>query len=74
MRPDKNTVRQLLSLSDDELIAVIKKLCEDNRIDSSTFSIGKREFGILRTVLANASDADIEAFLKYFTGGNKNGR
>ena len=73
MQPDKNTVRQLLSLSDSELLSVIKKLCEENNVDPK-FKIGPGEIAMLRTGLSRASDSDIEAFLKYFSGGKRNGR
>jgi len=71
--PDKNTVRQLLRLSDAELLSVIKKLCADNNIDTSSIRLGLGEMAILRTVLSSASDADIERFLKHLTGGGRNG-
>lgn len=74
MRPDKNTVKQLLELSDEELLCVIRKICADNRIDISSMKIGLPEIGILRAVLANASDEDIGRFLKYLGGGISDGR
>ena len=74
MLPDKNTVKQLLQLSDDELLAVIKKLCSDNNINISSVSLGLSEVRMLRTVLMNASEADIERFLSFLGGGKNNGR
>jgi len=73
MRPDKNTVNRLLALSDEELLSVIKKLCADNNVDTSTLKLGMNEMRMLRAVLMNASDSDIESFLKYFAGGRNNG-
>ena len=74
MLPDKNTVRQLLNLSDEELLSVIKKLCSDNNINLSSVNLGLSEVKMLRTVLMNASDADIARFLSYLGGGKNNGR
>lgn len=74
MRPDKNTVKQLLGLSDEELLGVIQRICADNRIDISSMRIGLPEIGILRSVLASASDEDIGRFLKYLGGGASDGR
>ncbi len=74
MRPDKNTVKQLLLLPDDELLLMVKGLCAENKIN---MNIGKSEIAMLRTVLSNASDADIERFLSVLFsskgGGKGNG-
>ncbi len=68
MTPDKNTVKNLISLSDEEMISVIIKICNDNGIDYSRLGLGKGTMGILRSVLSNASDADIERFLGSLKG------
>ena len=73
MTPDKNTVKQLLKLSDGELLSVIRQICADNNVDLSRINIGIKEVAMLRMVLMNASDADIERFLSYLGGGKKNG-
>lgn len=73
MMPDKNTARQLLSLSDEELLFTVRKICSDNNIDTSRMNIGIPEMRMLKTVLKNASDSDIERFISYFAGGKKNG-
>ena len=73
MTPDKNTVKQLLKLSDAELLSVIHQICADNNVDLSKMKIGLKEVGMLRMVLMNANDADIEKFLSYLGGGKKNG-
>ena len=74
MLPDKNTVKQLLTLSDTEMLSVIKKLCAENNIALPSEKLGVSEVRMLKTVLASASDSDIEKFLSYLCGGKKNGR
>lgn len=71
MKPDKNTVKQLLTLNDSELEAVIRKICADNGIDAAAIGLSKSTVGILRGVLANASEKDIENFLSALGGKGK---
>ncbi len=74
MKPDRNTVKKMLALSDEELLAVIEKLCRDNNIDTSRLGLSKGSIGILRGVLQNAGERDIERFLSVLGNGGGNGR
>ncbi len=69
MKPDKNTVNQMLKLSDAELLAVIKKICRENNIDTSRIGLSEGSVGMLRGVLSRASDRDIERFMSAFGNG-----
>lgn len=73
MKPDKNTVKQLLMLSDEDLEGAIRKICDENGLDAAAIGLNKKTIGILRVVLANASDADIDNFLSAL-GARKGGK
>ena len=73
---DKNSINMLLSLNDDQLTKVIKKIASDAGIDPTTLNIGSKELLGLRTALSGATDSDIARageLLKQFKNGNKNG-
>lgn len=74
MNPDKSTVNKLLALDNVELEAVIRKICTDNGIDPAGIGLGPKTVGMLRQVLSNASDADLESFISVLArrkGGRK---
>lgn len=74
MNPDRSTVNKLLSLDNAELEAVIRKICTDNGIDPRSIGLGPGTVGMLRQVLSNASDADIQNFISVLArrnGGRK---
>ena len=74
MNPDRNTVNKLLSLNDSELEAMIRKICAENGIDAKSLGLGPESIGMLRAVLSNASERDIQNFLSVLSrrkGGKK---
>lgn len=74
MNPDKGTVNKLLALDNTELEAVIRRICTDNGIDPDSIGLGPNTVGMLRQVLSNASDADLQGFLSVLArrrGGRK---
>ena len=74
MNPDRNTVNKLLSLNDSELEAMIRKICAENGIDSKSLGLGPESIGMLRAVLSNANEKDIQNFLSVLSrrkGGKK---
>ena len=74
MNPDRNTVNKLLSLNDSELEAMIRKICAENGIDAKSLGLGPESIGMLRAVLSNANERDIQNFLSVLSrrkGGKK---
>lgn len=74
MNPDRSTVDKLLALNDAELEAMIRKICADNGIDPRSIGLDRNTVGMLRQVLSNASDSDLQGFLSVLArrkGGRK---
>ena len=74
LNPDRNTVNKLLSLNDSELEAMIRKICAENGIDAKSLGLGPESIGMLRAVLSNANERDIQNFLSVLSrrkGGKK---
>ena len=72
MNFDKKSLSKLLSLSDEELIKVLKDIAKESGINPDTLKIGKGDIIKIRTFLAMASDEDIARVLSKF-GGKNNG-
>lgn len=70
MNFDKKSLSKLLSLSDEELTAVLKKLAKESGANVDTLNISKSDLIKVRTFLAVASDDDIAQLLSKF-GGKK---
>lgn len=70
MNFDKKSLSNLLSLSDEELVAVLKKLAQESGVNADNLQIGKGDIIKIRTFLAMASDDDISRLLSRF-GGKK---
>lgn len=74
MNPDRSTVNKLLALDNAELEATIRKICADNGIDANAIGLNASTVGMLRQVLASASDADLQGFISVLArrkGGRK---
>lgn len=72
MNFDKKSLNKLLSLSDDELIKVLKDIAKEAGVDSDKLSIGRADAMKIRAFLSVASDDDIARILSGF-GGKYNG-
>ncbi len=70
MNFDKKSLSNLLSLSDEELVAVLKKLAQESGVNADNLQIGKGDIIKIRTFLTMASDDDISRLLSRF-GGKK---
>ena len=70
MNFDKNSLSKLLSLSDEELIKVIKDIAKEAGVDSENLKIGRGDIIKIRAFLSMASDDDIANLLTRF-GGKK---
>lgn len=72
MTLDKKNVDMLLSLDDQRLSFIIKKLAEDAGIPKSSISLGANELNGIRSALSMATDSDIlratELIEKYKSG------
>ena len=73
MMLDKRSVEMLLRLSDDQLIAVIKKLASDAGIDTSSLNISGAQIASIRQALSVATDEDLKratSLIDKFRGSN----
>ena len=70
MNFDKKSLSKLLSLSDEELIKVIKDIAKETGINSENLKIGSGDIIKIRTFLSVASEDDIARLLTRF-GGKK---
>lgn len=70
MNFDKNSLNKLRSLSDEELIKVLKDIAAEAGIDSENFKIGKSDLMKIRVFLSVANDDDIAQLITRF-GGQK---
>ena len=71
---DKRAIDMLLTLDDQKLALVIKKIAADAGIDPSSVNIGERELAGLRAALSGATDGDIARageLLKQYKNGKK---
>lgn len=73
MNPDRSTVNKLLALDNAELEAVIRKICKENGIDPMSIGLSDEKVAMLRAVLSNADDSDIQSFLSVL-GKRKGGK
>ena len=74
MNPDRSTVNKLLALDNAELESMIRTICAENGIDPNGIGLRPETVGMLRQVLSNASDADLQRFLSVLArrkGGRK---
>lgn len=70
MNFDKNSLNKLRSLSDEELIKILKDIAKEAGIDSENLKIGKGDVMKIRAFLSVASDDDIAQLITRF-GGQK---
>ena len=59
MMLDKKAIDMLLTLDDQRLAIVIKKLAMDAGIPAESINLGPRELNGIRSALAGATDGDI---------------
>lgn len=59
MQLDKRTLQKMLSLSDEQLTAVIRTLAESSGLDLSSFNIRPDDINSIRTALSGATDEDL---------------
>ncbi len=72
MNFDRNSIKKLLALNDEELAAVISEIALEAGVDTSSFSVKKADLAKIRALLSMASDKEIADFLAQF-GGKSNG-
>ena len=70
MNFDKKSLSKLLSLSDEDLIKVLKDIAKEAGVNPDTLKIGNGDIMKIRAFLSMASDDDIAKLLTRF-GGNK---
>ncbi len=58
----------MLSLSDDRLREVLRRLLASYGVDVSRVPIDTLDIGAIRALLQNATDEDIDRFLQMFRG------
>jgi hypothetical protein len=68
MNFDKSSLAKLLSLSDEELIKVIKDIAKEAGVDTGNLNIGRGDVIKIRAFLSMASDDDIAKLLTRFGG------
>ena len=76
MMLDKRAIDMLLTLDDEKLAKVIKKIAADAGIAPSTVNIGAKELAGLRAALSGATDGDIARageLLKQYKDGKRRG-
>lgn len=59
MQLDRNAINRMLSLSDDQLKALVRSLAESTGLDLSSFNISAGDIESIRRALSGATDADI---------------
>ena len=70
MNFDKKSLKKLITLSDEELIIVLRDIAKEAGVDDKNLNIGKSEVSKIRTFLSLASEDDIARLLTQF-GGKK---
>jgi hypothetical protein len=70
MNFDKKSLKKLITLSDEELINVLRDIAKEAGVDDKNLNIGKSEVSKIRTFLSLASEDDIARLLTQF-GGKK---
>lgn len=70
MNFDKKSLSNLLALSDEEMIKVLKDIGKEAGVAPEKMNIGKNDVIKIRAVLSMASDDDIARLLSRF-GGKK---
>lgn len=68
MNFDKSSLAKLMSLSDEELIKVIKDIAKEAGVDTGNLNIGRGDIIKIRAFLSMASDDDIAKLLTRFGG------
>lgn len=71
MNFNRDSLKKLLSLGDEELAQILREIALESGVDVSSFSLGKTELTKLRTVLSLASDEDIAKMIAGFGGDKK---
>ena len=71
MNFDKKSLSKLLSLSDEELIKVLKDIAKETGVNSNTLKISNEDIFKIRAFLSVASENDIAQLLKRFGGKNQ---
>ena len=72
---DKKTLDMILTLDDDKLVTIIKRLAANSGIDISNMNITQRDLNGLRSALSMATDSDIERagdLIKSYKEGKRN--
>lgn len=70
MNFDKKSLNKLLSLSDEELIKILKDIAKESGINTSELKIGKSEIMKIRMFLSVATEDDVTRLISKF-GGKK---
>lgn len=74
MQLDKKSLDRLLSLSDDQVRVLLKKLLAEYGIDPATVPLAQLDVGRLREILRGATDEDIARFMELLSAsGNQRG-
>ena len=60
MQIDQKTIRRLLSMNDEQLIAFMTQVAQEAGIDPGSFGIQPGDIQSIRRVLGNATEKDIE--------------
>ena len=68
MNFDRKSLSKLISLSDEELISMLKSIGRDAGIDTENLKIGKSDLLKIRAFLSMASDEDIALVLNKLGG------
>lgn len=71
MNFDRDSLKKLLALGDEELAQILREIAAESGIDTSSITLGKAEISKLRTVLSLASDEDISRMIGRLGGGKK---
>lgn len=71
MNFDRDSLKKLLALGDEELAQILREIAAESGIDTSSITLGKAEISKLRTVLSLASDEDISRMIGGLGGGKK---
>lgn len=74
MNFDRNSLKKLLALNDDELAKVISEIALEAGVNPSSFSVKKADLAKVRTLLSMASDKEISDLLTQFGGKNNGNR
>lgn len=69
MNFNRDSLKKVLALGDEELAQIVREIAAESGVDTSSIVLGKPELAKLRAVLSLASDEDISRMIAGLGGG-----